>query len=302
MDEQQLIKISVIITTYKRASKLERTLATLHSQTRQPDELIISDDCSPDDTEAVAQRWAPKFRHCRVSRNPTNLKMPGNLNVAMALARGVYIANLHDADTFQPQLLEKWEKALDDNPTAGFVFCGTEDRFDEVNRPSIIHLHGIAPLTAGRKFFIEHYVGSLSGPVWGTVMGRKAVYDETGPYDAKVGWLSDVDMRMRMCARYDVAYVREALLIIDNEATFERKVRWEKFLMHDRIVTTNIRRLFADDPAAMHNYLRTQRRYFRKRYFRIMLGRIYHWDHQQVYLGLRLGLRLFFRSPLEELV
>lgn len=291
------VKLTVIVTTYNRAVKLEHTLATLHAQTRQPDELIVSDDCSSDATEMVVRKWSPKFRNLRYSRNTQNLRMPGNLNAAMALARGSYIANLHDADTFQPQLLEKWEEALDNNPTAGFVFCGTENRFEDPERAAEIRLHEIPELVPGQEFFIKYYVGALSGPIWGTVMGRKSVYDEVGPYDRKVGWLSDVDMRMRMCARHDVAYVREPLLIIDNEVTAERIFRWDRLLMHDLLVTVNIRRIFFQNPEKMARLLRIQRNFVRRYYLRILLGRVYHWDWKQVGAGLRLLPGLISKPP-----
>ena len=99
------IKLSVCVTTYNRAQGLDRTLASLSAQTRLPDELIISDDCSPDDTAQVAARWKAKFPLLRYNCNPRNLNMPGNLNVAIGMAQGEYIANLHDADVFAPTFL-----------------------------------------------------------------------------------------------------------------------------------------------------------------------------------------------------
>jgi len=299
MIESKKIKLTVIVTTYNRANKLDRTLAAIHSQTRQPDELIVSDDCSTDDTSVVALDWKDKFKNYRYVRNDRNLYMPGNLNAAMALAGGEYIANLHDADTFHPELLAKWEKALDDYPSAGFVFCGSEDRFEDRRRKSVIHVHEIPPISTGKQFFEMQYVGGLSGPVWGTVMGRRLVYSKLGPYDPNCAWISDVDMRMRMCKDYDVAYVKEPLLVLDNEMNAERKFRWSRLLLHDKIVNTNIRRIFSDDEHKIERLLAIQRNYFRRRYFRIMIGRLYHCDWIQMGVGFRMAFAIFSSRELE---
>jgi glycosyltransferase involved in cell wall biosynthesis len=287
MATEETLKISVVITTYKRAEQLDRTLLSLRSQTRQPDEVIVSDDCSPDNTRAVAEKWRTEFRCFRYSRNTRNLYMPGNLNAGMAFARGEYIANLHDADTFAPELLAKWEAALDRYNTAGIVFAGCR-------HAGRMYLHEIEPFTPGRKFFEEQYVGSLGSPIWGTVMGRRRAYEQLGSFDATFGFISDVDMWMRMCGKFDIAYVKEPLLILDSEVKPERLFQWRKCMVYDRMVTTNIGRIFNAEPRKFEEYLKKQRVFFRRRYVRFMLGRIYHRDWRETMVGLRLGFRLFF--------
>jgi glycosyltransferase involved in cell wall biosynthesis len=106
------MKLSVCLTAYGRTHLLARTLESLAAQTRPPDELIVSDDCSPDDPTAVAESFRHRFVRFRYNRNPRNLSMPANLNLVVGMAGGEYVANLHDADVFHPQLLEKWEEAL----------------------------------------------------------------------------------------------------------------------------------------------------------------------------------------------
>ncbi len=58
--------------------------------------------------------------------NQSNLYMPGNFQICLRIQEttGDCVANLHDADVFDPTLLEKWERALNEHPTTGFVFCG----------------------------------------------------------------------------------------------------------------------------------------------------------------------------------
>lgn len=282
-------KVSVCVTTYNRASLLDRTLQSLAAQTRQPDELIVSDDCSPDDTPQVVEKWQKRFPRLCYNRNPRNLSMPGNLNAAVSLATGEYIANLHDADEFDPTLLEKWERALDTYPGAGFVFCGIGGWPHATEFGNGIVLHDVPPLTPGRVFFEKYLLHKLTSIVWGTVMARRAAYAELLPFDATYGFVSDVDMWMRMCLKYDVAYVREPLIILDHSPTKERKpgsFNWKWLDNARRIQVANIQRFYGGQPNRLRHELARHRSVVQQVYLRKLLGRIRRRD----WAGLREGL------------
>ena len=104
--------LSVVITTYRRPEGLDRTLTSLSIQTRMPDEVIVSDNASPDHTQEIAKKWAPSFKGFKYLRNQENIGMPGNLNNAINATSGDLIINLHDADRYYPELLEKAEAIL----------------------------------------------------------------------------------------------------------------------------------------------------------------------------------------------
>ena len=52
------MKISIAMATYNGAQYLKAQLQSFIDQTRQPDELIITDDCSSDDTETIVREFA----------------------------------------------------------------------------------------------------------------------------------------------------------------------------------------------------------------------------------------------------
>jgi glycosyltransferase involved in cell wall biosynthesis len=290
------VKLSVCLTTYKRAVLLDRSLATLAAQTRLPDELIVSDDCSPDDTPAVAEKWRPAFPRFVYNRNSRNLYMPGNLNVGIGLTTGTYIANLHDGDCYAPTLLEKWEAALDAHPSAGFVFCGIAGWHVEKASDHGVILHDVAPLTPGREFFEHHFLHRLSSIVWGTVMARRSAYDELLPFDPAFGFVSDVDMWMRMCLGHDVAYVREPLIILGHEPSPERTpmvFNWSSLDASRRMQRVNIERFFAGDSSRRERELRSHDRVVQTVWARRLLGRLWHRD----WGGLRRGLELAHNLP-----
>lgn len=276
-----IVKLSVCLTTYKRAVLLDRSLATLAAQTRLPDELVVSDDCSPDGTPAVAEKWRPAFPRFVYNRNSRNLYMPGNLNVGIGLTTGMYVANLHDGDCYAPTLLEKWEAALDRHPSAGFVFCGIGGWPLRKKSDRGVILHDVAPLTPGREFFERHFLHRLSSIVWGTVMARRSAYDELLPFDPVFGFVSDVDMWMRMCLAHDVAYVREPLIVLDHEPSPERTpmvFNWSWLETSRRMQLVNIHRFFANDVLRRQRELRRHARVVQAVWARRLLGRLRHRD------------------------
>jgi glycosyltransferase involved in cell wall biosynthesis len=283
------LKLSVVLTTYRRAELLDRTFASLAAQTRLPDEIVVSDDCSPDDTPRVVERWRGRFPRFVSRRNEKNLNMPGNLNAAIAASSGAYVANLHDGDTYDPSLLEKWERALDEHPTAGLVFCGLGGWPVETKHGNGVLLYDIAPLTPGRTFFERHLLHQVDCPIWGTVMARRSAYDRLLPFDARFGFVSDVDMWMRICLDDDVAYVKEPLIHLDHSPSDQRTpgtYNWQWLEWARQIHLANIDRFFADDAARRRRELRVHNRMFQRFWAARLLGRLRRRD----FAGLRKGL------------
>ena len=295
-----MVKLSVCITTYNRDKLLDKTLESLSFQTRMPDELIISDNNSPDHTPSVVEKWRRQFQNVIYNRNAHNLYMPGNLNAAIALASGEYIANLHDADEFAPSLLEDWESALNEYPSAGFVFCGVADgqhntKFNDgiTLQSDGITLHNVSPITSGREFFEKYFLHRLSSIVWGTVMARRSAYNMLLPFDPSFDFISDVDMWMRMCLHFDVAYVRKPLIMLYGDhspANWGQHgvFNWRALDLSRKMQDVNINRFYGEQPDRLRAEL--QRHYWiaQRVYLMRLLGRLksLDWD------GLRTGLRL----------
>lgn len=274
-------RVSVCLTHYNRPDKLGATLESLARQTRVPDEVFLWDDCSQHDPTNVAIAWKDRFPHFIYHRNAMNLGMPGNLNAVIAQATGDYIANLHDADLFEPTLLEKWSVALDSNPSAGMVFCRDSrwdnDRFVEhwAPEPKV--------LTEGRAFFQHYYLGRLDSIIWGTVMVRRSFYERLLPFDAQFLNWADVDMWMRICGVADIAYVREQLITLDYTATLQRRFSFKKFAIMQRMVLKNITRLYKGE--SRRKLIRLQKQVWRRLWMRWMLGGLRHRDWARLVEG-----------------
>jgi glycosyltransferase involved in cell wall biosynthesis len=88
---------SVVIPTYNRAKLLPKTLDTVLAQTYPPKEIIVVDNCSTDDTEAVLAPLiaAGKVRYIRHDKNYERAR---SRNTGMEAATGDYVTFLDSDD------------------------------------------------------------------------------------------------------------------------------------------------------------------------------------------------------------
>ena len=217
------MSISVILVTYGRDRFLSSTIESILSQTLTDFELLISDDCSPDGTEAVCRTFVSRDERVRYRRNDTRLGMPGNLNAAVREARGDLIANLDDGDLYDRRLLERWHDALVECPNAAFVFNAYR-HLDADGSERAITRERLPRCFPGRVLLEGRYfrVWRFDSPVWGTVMARRSAYEAVGLFDERFGFYADVDMWMRLAEGFSVAYVDEPLITLPSRETVPR--------------------------------------------------------------------------------
>lgn len=98
--------VSVIIPAYKAAESLENAVVSALIQMDNP-EVIIVDDCSPDETFTVAQRLAHNDERVQVFRMEQNSGASAARNFAIKQARGKWLAVLDADDWFETGRLNK---------------------------------------------------------------------------------------------------------------------------------------------------------------------------------------------------
>ena len=114
--------ISVVIPSYNGAETLFQAIDSVLCQTtKTPLEILVIDDNSTDDTMEKMGRYGENDR-VRYIRNETNKGASASRNRGVQLAKGDYIAFLDADDYWDPEKLEKQEKAL---AKTGDVLCCT---------------------------------------------------------------------------------------------------------------------------------------------------------------------------------
>lgn len=117
------MKISVALCSYNGGRHIGEQLASIVRQHRLPDELIICDDGSRDETLEIIERCKSSAGfpvHTHVSTE--NLGSTKNFEQAVRLCRGDVIALSDQDDVWAPSKLSIIEQSLEENPRAGFVF------------------------------------------------------------------------------------------------------------------------------------------------------------------------------------
>ena len=278
--------VSICITTYNRYKELEITLNSILAQTYRDFELIISDDCSTDSTEQLCLEFQKKDSRIKYYKNSANLKMPGNLNSAISKARGAFIANLHDGDIYRSDLIEKWHRALINNPEAAFVF----NDYSEYSSTFGDKQYSLFPIENGfgQLEIAKHYFNTLTSCVWGTVMARKETYEKYGPFNEKYGFISDVEMWLRICSKEKFAYINEYLIVLTPREKNHRYFLpdWQHKFWDFLILKETISMYSSLMPKESRKALKSYKLLLLKEFYKSMIILIKHNDFYRVKQGL----------------
>lgn len=97
------MKISLIVTTYNWKEALAITLESIKSQTLLPDEVIVADDGSREDTKALIETYQASYPTSLVHswQEDTGFRLAASRNKAIAKAKGDYLI-IVDGDLYLP--------------------------------------------------------------------------------------------------------------------------------------------------------------------------------------------------------
>lgn len=123
--------VSVIIATYNSSRFIVETLDSVYNQSYKDIELIVSDDCSTDNTRQVTDRWITthkdrfiKVVHVKTSKN---LGISGNYNNALNYATGEWVKTLDSDDLLLPNCITDSLKVAMSNSSICIWFFGWEN-------------------------------------------------------------------------------------------------------------------------------------------------------------------------------
>ncbi len=205
--------VSVILLSYNHCDFLRRAIESVVKQTYMNLEIIISDDCSSDNSVNIIN----EFTDSRIVKivNKKNLGAVTNNNNALRLASGKYIAILNSDDYWDKRKIELQVKFLEENNEYGAVFSRAyivnENNiiikkskyfdvsiFDQDNRSRTAWI---------RKLFYEQ--NCLCHP---SVLIRRELYFKTELYNPLLKQLPDYKMWIDIIKLTNIFIIQEKLV------------------------------------------------------------------------------------------
>jgi alpha-1,3-rhamnosyltransferase len=137
--------VSVIIASYNSSGFIIETLESIRNQTWKEKELIITDDCSKDNTIELCKAWLndhkTDFRNTLLIEANENTGVPANVNRGLNASSGEWIKILGADDTLKTDCLEYNIREVSSNPVIRVLFSKVEvyrDTFEPGNLIRII--------------------------------------------------------------------------------------------------------------------------------------------------------------------
>jgi len=135
---------SIVIPTYNRCDLLQGTVRSVLAQSIADFEVVVSDNCSDDDTRHVAEGFVDS--RVRYIRTPRHTSIADSWEFARSHARGTLVMMLSDDDALVRDALARFAEAHHER-RADFLFCGVAEYRDQ---------SFVGPLFAFRPKFDMH--------------------------------------------------------------------------------------------------------------------------------------------------
>lgn len=214
-------KVSVVIPAYNAMTYLPETLESVLKQTFTDFEVLIVNDGSSDRIVS----WVSEIIDPRVKLiSQENQGLSGARNTGIDHAQGKYIAFLDADDLWEPTKLEKQVCCFQENPDAGVVYTWS----------LLVNEHG---KPTGRIF-----ASQIEGQVWrqllvemdvisngSSAVVRRDCFEAVGVFDRNLAAAADLDMWLRIAAKYPFAVVKEPLTLYRQHSTSMSKNRQRMF-------------------------------------------------------------------------
>lgn len=202
--------VSFVVPCYRLAQFLPECIESILGQTYGDFEVLIMDDCSPDNTGEVAHSFGdPRVVHVR---NPVNLGHLANYNRGIELARGRYIWLISPDDRLRrTYILERYVRVMEANPHVGFACCPAVG-LDGCKEGEVENsLSKCDKIFAGRKF-LRILLTRGNCVIAASGMVCKECYEQLGSFPTDLPYAGDWFLWCLFALHYDVAYFAEPMV------------------------------------------------------------------------------------------
>jgi glycosyltransferase involved in cell wall biosynthesis len=183
----RLSDVTVILPLYNYRDYVVEALDSVAAQTLRDLDLIVIDDCSTDDSLAVAQAWleahADRFNRAMLLQNERNSGLGFTRNVGFANADSRFVLPLDADNKLRPDYAKRTLETIEETGAA-FVYTLTREFGDS---HELMGVRDYRPT----QFVVSNYIDAMA-------LVRRSAWSACGGYDhVRHGW-EDYDLWCRM--------------------------------------------------------------------------------------------------------
>ena len=246
--------VSIVVITYHSSKFIEETLNSIYNQTYPNIELIITDDCSKDNTIEICKNWLEKhpdrFIHSTIITSETNQGIPANCNKGYDIAQGEWIKAIAGDDCLYPHAIEKYMEAAKEHD---FSICfSSMDVYKNTFQQENIIIPHWSPIpnirynltTAEEQFKLLTITNQIFAPA---VIMKKELYHEVGKYDEEIKLCEDWPMWLKITRKgYRFHYIDEPLVMYRKyiDSTWGQQTYNKKYAVTNEEVTIKQKYIF----------------------------------------------------------
>ena len=216
LEKTDIPLVSVVVVTYNSEDTVIETLESIKNQTYQNIELVISDDCSTDNTSVVCRDWVREnsiyFQNTIVLNASCNTGVAGNCNRGFRAANGSWIKGIAGDDVLESNCIEELIGFQIDNPEANMIVSDYNSYKDYflpeylINDNSILRKYGsIADKPAWRIYNQLCIVGCNFIPAC-TLFVSSAFFNKIGGFDEEIPACEDYPLFLKATFQGDKPY------------------------------------------------------------------------------------------------
>jgi len=161
--------VSVIIPAYNSANYLDETISSVLNQSLKPEQVIVIDDGSTDDTEKIIKSYQPHVDYLYQENSGANAAR----NKGVENTTGQFVAFLDSDDMWEPEKLEIQMRWLLKNPEVDAVFAHVQNFYSP-------------DLELNKQAALKASLSPVPGHIPGTMVIKKQALSSVGPFDEGV--------------------------------------------------------------------------------------------------------------------
>jgi glycosyltransferase involved in cell wall biosynthesis len=200
--------VTVVVPCYNYARYLPQAVESALSQAGVVVDVVVVDDCSTDESLAVARSLAARDARVKVIAHGCNSGPVQTFNDGLEQARGEFLVRLDADDLLTPGSLERSVAVMRAHPSVGLVY-GHPLHFSGTGLPVARGTATRWTIWQGRRWLADRCRSGFNVITSPEAFMRRSVVDKVGGQQP-LAHTHDMEMWLRMSAFSDVAYIHGA--------------------------------------------------------------------------------------------